>query len=159
MACMTYDSMLGSMRSLIGSGYLRFSFHAIFFVLCAVAARHESASFLSHAGTHVRATMLPAARINRPLRLRGGVTEEYITEEQAFREMREAGVDIDNLSPDEGEEDGCGGCGNENEEDQDMEDQIHVQTLPTTRKPGILSCTPAELKEIDAQLYEHLEQR
>jgi hypothetical protein len=27
--------------------------------------------------------MLPAARINRPLRLRGGVTEEYITEEQA----------------------------------------------------------------------------
>jgi hypothetical protein len=106
-------------------------------------------------------TMVPMARsaeIFRPLRLRGGYTEESLSEEQALEELREAGVDVNGLAEEE-QQDGCGGCGDNDDGDgQDMEDYV-PQAPPEGHKKSVLSATPAELKGLDAQLYDHLEKR
>lgn len=137
------------------------------------------------------------------LRLRGGCEEE-ISEDQALRELQEAGVDVNALEEmGVGEGQGCCGgageagddmencvpktkvghgsyigrghenentdkypaegemekeeyCGEEEGEDKDMEMPEDFK-FPANHKPGHLTCTPSQLKEIDADLYYQLE--
>jgi hypothetical protein len=131
---------------------------AFFVTILGVVANHGCAHAVRHARPHTIVSMARSAEIFRPLKLRGGYTEESLSEEQALEELREAGVDVNGLAEEE-QQDGCGGCGdNEDGDDQDMEDYV-PQAPPEGHKKGILTCTPAELKDLDGQLYDHLERR